>query len=597
MCVKDVIPELIRKLAMVIRVTILALLLVSWSGGCESETLSFDYSDNFLAYAQTVARLNQTQETADGSSVRGSKASSEAQLTALLCKTDGRELDFRVFSPVYIVSGPNHCFTLFYSSRESCQNAAAVLSGTAGIIYAEPDSEVYAAGAQDSSDEPSVRTFYSWGASQMNYGCYIDYTDAWGNGSASIAVVDSGVFPHPLIRGKLLQSGFDYVDADSDSLNDLFGHGTNVAGIIADCTIDEPVYIYPIRVLSNNGSGKMSNIVNAVREAQTREVTVINLSLESFMMSAALDDAILEAVSSGITVVVAAGNSSCDTAEVCPAHLTDMGVIVVGAAEGNDGSYTKASYSNYGSSVDIYAFGTDITCCSRSGGFSVESGTSMAAPHISALCALMHLIHPDLAPEQTEERLRLAASGGGAVVVPDSLLMIPVTEGLFLSSVRMSVRDCLSLPTAAYPQSACEAITYCSSNERVAACESGSLRAMEAGGAIITVSCKGFDDVCFPVTVDDDPDPAFMLPGTPERIEDEAFFGVSSVTWAVIPDSVHSLGNRVFEDCMSLRRISIPSSVLNIGENTFSQAVILCQFDSMIYQYAAAYGLQYIASN
>ena len=570
------------------------LLIISSASFAKADTITYDYTNDFHSYARKVAQLNQEQQDIQPACIDDGKKHSTTYLVALLCKTDGREIDFSEVSPLYIVAGPRNRFTLFFSSYDQCMVAVSNLKRLEGIIYVEPDCEVHANSIHDEESQPAAHSFHSWGASQMNLGNYLDYTEIWGTGSASIAVVDSGVFPHSLIRGKILSSGYDYIDGDEDSLNDLFGHGTNVAGIIADCTAGKSVYIYPIRVLDNKGSGKMSNVVNAVYEAKTQGVNIINLSLESTVMSEALDDAILEAVSSGVTVVVAAGNSSCNTSEVCPAHLTNSGVIVVGAAEGSNGSYNLASYSNYGSSVDVYAFGTGITCCSRSGGYSSETGTSMAAPHISALCAMMHLIHPGLSPGQVERRLQIASVGTGSIIVPNSSLMIPVAVGFNLSSVKMTVGDLLTLPAVAFPESANETITYQSSDEQIVVFQNDSLMAIGNGTATINVSCKGFDNTTFQVTVDDFPISTICLPETLEKIEDEAFYGASFISKVIIPESVYTIGNSVFENCDFLQWIMIPNTVMVMGENTFSEAIILCSRWGPIYEYSVEHGLQYI---
>ncbi len=583
------------KLAAKVCLIILSLLVMPTFVLAETDIITYQYTEDFHSYAQMVALLNQGSHALQTQDLDDREISSK-QLFALLCKTDGRQINFTELSPSYIVAGPTSCFTLFFSSEYLCLKAVESLQETKGIIYAEKDCEVHASSIPSEKAETSY-AFHSWGASQMNFSHYMAYTDRWGTGDASVAVIDSGVFPHALISGKLLSSGYDYVDGDEDSLNDLFGHGTNVAGIIADCTNGKPVYIYPIRVLNSGGTGKMSNVVNAVKEAKGKGVTVINLSLESGVMSAALDDAILEAVSSGVTVVAAAGNSSCDTSEVCPAHLNTKGVIVVGSAEGSNGLYNRASYSNYGSSVDVYAFGTNISCCSRSGGYSNETGTSMAAPHISALCALMHLIHPDLSPEQAEQRIQSAASGTGSVIVPDSLSMVPVTKGFSVKSIKMGINDRLALPTAAFPRSSCEPITYVSSDEQVAVYQNGVLYAAGEGSAVITVSCKGFEDLSLPVIVEKCPDTSLTLPAALQSLNDEAFYGASSITRISIPNTVRSIGNSVFEHCDALRWICIPETVTSIGDNTFSDAIILCSQGTAIYQYALEHELQHISLN
>lgn len=568
---------------------VISVLFVSF-GYAAAETITYDHRDDFFSYAKTVALLNQEQQVMP---IDETEEILTVQLAGLLCKTDGREIALDELTPEYIAAGPNHCFTLFFSTEDLCRRAAKALNETDGIIYAELDHEIYSSTVHDEDAAP----FYSWGASRMNFERYVDFAAAWGSGSAEVAVIDSGVFPHSLIERKLLQSGYDYVDADEDALNDLFGHGTSVAGIIADCTENEPVYIYPIRVLDGNGKGKMSNVVNAVREASAYGADVINLSLGSSVMSQALDDAVLEAVSSGAAVVVAAGNGSCDTAKICPAHLENSGVIVVGAAEDGDGAYEKASYSNYGASVDVYAFGTGIRCCSIDGGFSEETGTSMAAPHISALSALMRLIHPDISPQQIERRLKAAAAGDGAVPVPDAAFMIPAEAGFRLSRLKMCEGEALLLSDSAYPRSACEDILFASSNEEVVVYADGCLTALASGTAAVTASCVGLEDQIFEVVVDEQQEASVFLPKALERIEDEAFYGAAEISRVTISDTVREIGEQVFEHCNELRWIYIPDSVTAIGDNSFSEAVVVCGFDSAAHRYAEKNGIQYIIMN
>lgn len=568
---------------------LLIVLLAVFPRKAQAETVYFDFSRDFQAYRETVAFLSQElpsfQSRSDG-------AHEEIYLSALLCKTERAGLDFSAVDPLYVISGPRNCHTLYFISEEACSNAAARLCGAPGIVYAEVDCEVYASETEADAAENDEASFLSRGAERMNFGPYLAYADTWGQGSTTIAVVDSGVASHPFLQGKLIYGGYDYVDLDEDP-TDEFGHGTNVAGIIADCTSSLPVSIYPIRVLNASGGGKMGNVINGVREASNKGIPVINLSLESSLMSEALDDAILEAVSSGIVVVVAAGNHSTSTANVCPAHLTNAGVIVVGAA---DSSGNRASYSNYGASVDAYAFGSGIWCCSLNNEYKSATGTSMATPHISALCAMLQIIHPGLSPSEIEYRIKQAGEPGGALLIPDLLQMVPQSEGFALSSFRMQLGTELPVPTMAAPKSSCETITYCSSDEQVIAYSGGVLRAVEPGTATVTASCMGFPEQQFQITVIDSTPNQLALPAALETIEEEAFLGNASISDILIPDAVHYIGNRAFDDCPSLLFLRIPPSVTEIGENTFSNAVLLCGENSSIHHYAIESGLQYVIS-
>ena len=554
------------------------------------ESAWMDHSQDFFAYAEKVAQLNASSrvQTADDSGTASG-------LYAVLCRARG-ELPSLEDAPAYAVAGPGGRYTLFYAEQDRARAAAEALSGMDGILYAECDAEVAACDSMEESylAAEAEYSFHSWGADSMRFGAYLAYENLWGSGSAAVAVVDSGVCYHALLDSRILESGYDYVDADDDPRNDLFGHGTHVAGIVADCTSGAPVYIYPIRVLDASGSGKMSNVVNAVLEAVEQGVDVINLSFESYSMSAALDDAVRSALDAGITVVIAAGNSGCDTSVVCPAHLTDSGAIVVGSAELSDGTVSRASYSNYGESVDVYAYGSEISSCSRTGSYVLDTGTSMAAPHVSAAGALLNLIHPGISPEQVESRLK-TASGDGAVNVPNLFEMIPLERGFSLRAVSLDIGDELNLPLAAMPATARETISYASSDDSVAEVLSGKLTARAAGTAVITAECTGLESVQFEITVSEAHAGALLtLPGGLLQIEAEAFSGDASIRHAVLPDGLEAIGEEAFAQCTSLSTLRIPDSVKEIGADALSNAVLLCGAESEALACAVERGLQYI---
>ncbi len=523
-----------------------------------------DRSGNQLSYGEQVALLNkQAGISPTDMRSRDKKANG---FVVVLTRSDGQEIDFSLWEPRYVVAGPHHCYTLYFSNDTAADKAINGLRATSGIRYAERDSEVRACGEIEYS-------FHSWGAQAMNFGAYVPYSHQWGSGSVTVAIIDSGIFLHPQLASRIHASGYDYVDADYDATNDLNGHGTNVAGIVADCTVGEPVYLYPIRVLNANGGGSISNVTNAVREATAYGVDVINLSLESGAISAALDDAILDAVGAGITVVIAAGNQSINTSQVSPAHLMNSGVIVVGSVE-RDGN--RSSYSNFGASVDVYTYGTGIVCCSRNGGYTSATGTSMSAPHISGLAAMLRLIHHGLSPGNIEARIVNAVDREAGTNVPDLLQMIPERLGFRLTQLRLDMADMLQLPETALPETAQENIAYQSSDETVLRIENGQLVPVRAGTATVTVNCTGFETNSFEVQVNNDSGSRLTVPQSVHRIEDEAFRGNGSIVYAILGDETTELGDNVFAECENLKMLFLPDSLVFIGENTFSGAVIMC---------------------
>jgi subtilisin family serine protease len=220
-------------------------------------------------------------------------------------------------------------------------------------------------------------------------------------------VIDTGVqVDHPTFEGRAT-SGFDAIDGDNDA-SDGHGHGTHVAGTIggAEYGVAKGVNIVAVRVLDDNGSGTTEQVVAGIDwVAQNHSgPSVANMSLGGGV-DEALDDAVRGAIESGVTFAVAAGNSSADAATFSPARVTEA--ITVAASDDADG---QASFSNYGSVVDLYAPGVDITSSWNDGSTNTISGTSMATPHVAGAAALYLSANPTAAPADVAAGLTGAAT-------------------------------------------------------------------------------------------------------------------------------------------------------------------------------------------
>lgn len=216
------------------------------------------------------------------------------------------------------------------------------------------------------------------------------FTSADQGAGVTAYVVDTGVLGSHLEFSGRIQPGFTAV-ADGRGTADCNGHGTHVAGTIAGSTygVAKAAIVVPVRVLDCNGSGYLSSVVAGLdwiaQNSATGAPAVVNLSLGGGV-SATLDSAVENLVSRGMTVVVAAGNSAISACDASPARTP--GALTVGASNISD---QFASFSNFGSCVDIVAPGVSITSAwiASDTSTAILNGTSMAAPHVAGLAAVL----------------------------------------------------------------------------------------------------------------------------------------------------------------------------------------------------------------
>ncbi|MEU9269703.1 MULTISPECIES: S8 family peptidase [Streptomyces] len=229
------------------------------------------------------------------------------------------------------------------------------------------------------------------------------YPDTAGSGVTAY-VIDTGVrITHSQISGRA-SYGYDAVDGDTTA-SDGNGHGTHVATTIAGSTygVAKKAKIVAVRVLDNAGSGTTAGVIAGIDWVTNNHSgpSVANLSLGGGA-STTLDTAVRNSIASGVTYAVAAGNSSANASSYSPARVTQA--ITVGATTSTD---ARASYSNYGSVLDIFAPGSSITAgwYTSDTATNTISGTSMATPHVAGAAAVYLAGHTSATPAQVATAL------------------------------------------------------------------------------------------------------------------------------------------------------------------------------------------------
>ncbi|MEU6604572.1 S8 family peptidase [Streptomyces shenzhenensis] len=229
------------------------------------------------------------------------------------------------------------------------------------------------------------------------------YPDSAGSGVTAY-VIDTGVrITHSQISGRA-SYGYDAVDGDNTA-QDGNGHGTHVATTIAGSTygVAKKANIVAVRVLDNSGSGTTAGVVAGIDwvTANHSGPSVANMSLGGGA-SSTLDAAVRSSIASGVTYAVAAGNNGLSASSYSPARVTEA--ITVGATTSSD---AKASYSNYGSVLDLFAPGSSITAGWNTSDTATNtiSGTSMATPHVAGAAAVYLASHTSATPAQVATAL------------------------------------------------------------------------------------------------------------------------------------------------------------------------------------------------
>jgi thermitase len=282
------------------------------------------------------------------------------------------------------------CLVASFLSFQALPGSSEAELGSVAVITSQPESVSYESAVAASKDDYSGR---QWAIPKTMVPQAWEVTS--GEASVVIAVLDTGIDKgHEDLAGKVIA---EVNFTDSPTTNDIYGHGTHVAGIIAAAAnngvgIAGMAYdcrLMNVKVADDYGIFHGSAAAKGIRWAVEHGAEVINMSLFSTEPSRDMEEAINYAWSKGVVVVAAAGNCI-GTKPAYPAYCSNC--IAVAATDSND---CVASWSSWGDWVDVAAPGVDIYSTLPGSQYGSKSGTSMAAAHVSGLAGLLFALESD----------------------------------------------------------------------------------------------------------------------------------------------------------------------------------------------------------
>ncbi|RDW76078.1 subtilisin-like serine protease PR1A-like protein [Coleophoma crateriformis] len=274
------------------------------------------------------------------------------------------------------------------------------------VAYVEQDAKVYASTLTTQTGAP-------WGLGRISHrakGTTSYIYDTTAGSGVTVYVVDTGVYAAHSQFGGRASMGANFVSGSANT--DENGHGTHCSGTIAGSTygVAKSAKIVGVKVLDASGSGTNSGVISGIQWVANNAPakSVLSMSLGG-AYSSAVNSAVTSTVSAGVTVVVAAGNNNANAANYSPASAASA--ITVGAIDQND---ARASFSNYGSVLDVFAPGVSVLSAwiGSTTATNTISGTSMATPHVAGLAAYLIALEGLSSPAAVVARITALATSG-----------------------------------------------------------------------------------------------------------------------------------------------------------------------------------------
>lgn len=327
------------------------------------------------------------------------------------------------------------------------ERAVQALLRNPNIDYIEPDQTVQL---------DTTQTNATWGLDridQPNLPLNSTYVYNYDGTGVHAYIIDTGIrYTHNEFGGRAT-FGYDAI-GDGRNGNDCNGHGTHVSGTVGGATygVAKNVSLVAVRVLNCSGSGTNSGVIAGVNWVTNNHISpaVANMSLGGGA-SSALDTAVNNSINSGVTYAIAAGNSNANACNYSPARVA--AALTVGATTSTD---ARASYSNYGTCLDLFAPGSSITSAWYTSNTATNTinGTSMATPHVAGVAALYLDANPGATPSQVASAI-INNAVTGKVTNPGSGSPNRLLQSLFGSGPSPTPTSVVPTPTATSPGAPC----------------------------------------------------------------------------------------------------------------------------------------------
>lgn len=328
-----------------------------------------------------------------------------------------QEVNLENYGAAVLVIGPDNSFMLQFETEEMTERVFLELSQLEQLEYCELDAKMPEVEPVEETDQ-IARDPDNWNLEMLEIDQYIEYVKKKvGNESITVCVLDSGAdATHPDLKDRMKyiydEDGTPIGTYEDKGEGRSTGHGTHVSGIVAKCTKGLNVEILPLQ-----GFPAWSMAATGVNLAVEVGAKVINMSfgteyngeLVRYDCYETFHDAIQIALDAGVSIVTSAGNNGYTNLTIedyyqCPSHFgVKDGVVTVANVDVNE---NRASDSGYGQAVDLAAPGTYIHSSYLNHINICMSGTSMAAPHITAIVAMMRLVNPEKSPAEIESLLK-----------------------------------------------------------------------------------------------------------------------------------------------------------------------------------------------